>query len=49
MLVRVKNSDSVTSGVKQLWEGVKDDFIKRSDDTDFGSKLTIKDFEGNEV
>ena len=49
LLERVKNSDSVTSGVKQLWEGVKDDFIKRSDDTDFGSKLTIKDFEGNEV
>ena len=49
LLERVKNSDDVKSGVKQLWESVKDDFIKRSDDIDFGSKLTIKDFEGNEV
>ena len=49
LLERVKNSDGVKSGVKQLWESVKDDFIRRADDTDFGDKATVKDFEGNEV
>jgi len=49
LLERVKNSDGVKSGVKQLWESIKDDFIRRADDTDFGDKATVKDFEGNEV
>lgn len=49
LLERVKASDSVRSGSQQLWEAVKDQFIRRTDDTDFGDKATVKDFEGNEV
>lgn len=46
---RVKSSDNIKSGIKQLWESIKDEFIRRTDDTDFGDKATIKDFEGNKV
>lgn len=49
LLERVKASDSVTSGAKQIWESVKDEFIRRSDDVDFSTKATIKDFEDHEV
>lgn len=49
LLERVKASDGVKSGSQQLWEAIKDQFIKRTDDTDFGDKATIKDFEGREV
>ena len=49
LLERVKSSDSVKSGAKQLWESVKDEFIRRTDDTEFGDRATVKDFEGNEV
>ena len=49
LVERVKSSSSITSGAKQVWESIKDEFIKRSDDTDFGDKATIKDFEGREV
>lgn len=49
LLERVKASDGVKSGTKQLWESLKDEFIKRSDDTEFGDRATVKDFEGNEV
>lgn len=49
LLERVKSSDSVKSGTMQLWEAVKDQFIRRTDDTDFGDRATMKDFEGNEV
>lgn len=46
---RVKNSDSVKSGVTQVWESIKDTFIKRTDDVDFGDRATVMDFEGREV
>lgn len=49
LLERVKSSDSVKSGAKQIWESIKDEFIKRTDDTDFGDKAIIKDFEGHQV
>lgn len=49
LLERVKSSDSVKSGSKQLWESLKDEFIKRTDDTDFGDRATVKDFEEHEV
>lgn len=49
LLERVKSSDGVKSGMKQIWEDIKDQFIRRSDDTEFGDRATIKDFEGNEV
>lgn len=49
LLERVKASDSVKSGAKQIWESIKDDFILRSDDVDFGSKYIIKDFENRTV
>lgn len=49
LLERVKASDSVKSGTKQIWESIKDEFIRRTDDTDFGDRATVIDFEGNEV
>lgn len=49
LLERVKASDGVKSGAKQLWESLKDEFIRRSDDTEFGDRATVKDFEGKEV
>ena len=49
LLERVKSSDGVKSGAKQIWESVKDEFIRRTDDVDFGDRATVKDFEGNEV
>lgn len=49
LLERVKNSDSVKSGAKQIWENIKDQFIRRTDDTDIGTKATLKDFEDHEV
>ena len=49
LLERVKASDGVKSGSLQLWEAVKDQFIRRTDDTDFGDRATIKDFENREV
>ena len=49
LLERIKSSEGVKSGGQQLWEAIKDQFIRRTDDTDFGDKATIKDFEGNEV
>ena len=49
LLERVKSSDNVKSGSLQLWEAIKDQFIRRTDDTDFGDKATIIDFENREV
>lgn len=49
LLERVKSSNGVKSGVKQVWESIKDEFIRRTDDVDFSDKATVKDFEGNEV
>ena len=49
LLERVKSSDDVKSGTKQIWESIKDEFIRRTDDVDFGDRATVKDFEGNEV
>lgn len=46
---RVKSSDSVKSGAQQIWESLKDEFIRRTDDVDFGDRATVKDFEGNAV
>ena len=49
LLERVESSDGVKSGAKQIWESIKDEFIRRTDDVDFGDRATVKDFEGNEV
>lgn len=49
LLERVKASDGVKSGSTQVWEAVKDQFIRRTDDTEFGDRATVKDFEGKEV
>lgn len=49
LLERVKSSSGVKSGVGQIWENIKDQFIRRSDDTEIGDRATVKDFEGNEV
>ena len=49
LLERVKSSDGVRSGAKQIWKSIKDEFIRRTDDVDFGDRAAVKDFEGNEV
>lgn len=49
LVERVKSSNDVKSGAKQIWESIKDSFLRRSDDTEFGDKATVIDFEGNEV
>ena len=49
LLERVKASDGVRSGSQQIWEAVKDQFIRRTDDTEFGDRAIVKDFEGKEV
>ena len=49
LLERVKSSEGVKSGAKQVWESIKDNFIRRSDDVDFGYKATIIDFENHQV
>ena len=49
LIERVKSSDSVSSGAKQLWESVKDQFIRRCDDNEFGDKAGLRDFEDKEV
>ena len=49
LLERVKSSNDVKSGVKQIWESIKDEFIRRTDDVDFEDRAAIKDFEDNRV
>lgn len=49
LLERIKSSDDVKSGAKALWESVKDEFIRRSDDTELEIKSTLQDFEKHEV
>lgn len=46
---RIKSSSSVGAGAKQFWEHLKDQVIRRADDTDFGYRSTILDFENREV
>lgn len=49
LLERVKASNGTKAGAKAIWEDIKDQFIRRSDDTEFADRATVKDFEGNEV
>lgn len=49
LLERIKSSNDIKSGARQIWESVKDEFVRRTDDVDFSDRATIKDFEGNEV
>ena len=49
LIERVKSSGGVKEGSTQIWEAIKDQFIRRGDDTEFGDRATVKDFEGNEV
>lgn len=49
LVERVLSSESLKSGAKQVWEGIKDGFIRRSDDTELGTRATLIDFEGHEV
>lgn len=49
LVERVKSSSGVSSGAKQIWENIKDQFIRRSDDIEFGDRITVKDFEGNQL
>lgn len=49
LLERVKSSKDIKSGTKQIWESIKDEFIRRTDDVDFGDKAAIIDFENHQV
>lgn len=46
---RAKSSSSIKSSAKEVWEGIKDLFIKRSDDTMFATKAGIQDFDNKQV
>lgn len=48
-LERAKHADGVTSGLKTLAEGIRDSFMRRSDDTEYGDKAALQDFDDNEV
>lgn len=49
LIERVKDSDSIKSGGKQIFEAVKDAWLRRSDDIDMGVSNSMQDFEGYEV
>lgn len=49
LLERVKDSRDVKEGIKEVWEAVKDNWIQRSDDTDFGFAAAMEDFEGRKI
>ena len=49
LIERVKSSKNVSSGGRQIWENIKDQFIERADDVDFGTKAVIADFEERRV
>lgn len=49
LLERVKSSDGLKSGMKEIQEAIKDAFIERTDDTDLGTKATLMDFENHQV
>lgn len=46
LIERLKTSKNPA---KQLWESIKDGYLERSDDTEFGTKATLVDFEGHTV
>lgn len=48
LLERVKSSNA-KQGLSQIIESVKDKFIRRTDDTMFGDRAVLKDFEGRQV
>lgn len=49
LLERVKQSKGAKGGAKQIWENLKDQVVRRTDDTDFEFKSTLMDFEGRQV
>ena len=49
LIERIKQSDNIKNGATELIESIKDQFIRRTDDTDFGVKATKKDFEDRQV
>lgn len=51
LLERVRNSEGVRSGAQTMQEALRDAFVRRSDDTDFGvmGQAALVDFEDREV
>lgn len=49
LVERVLQSDSVRQGAGEVWDAIRDDFVKRSDNIDFGYIPTIKDFNDHTV
>lgn len=49
LIERVLSSDNITSGLKQVWESIKDEFIRRSDNSEFGADTALTDFEDDIV
>lgn len=48
LIERIKSGGIETSG-KQIFEAVKDLFLRRSDDTEYADRATVEDFEKREV
>lgn len=49
LIERVKGTKDIKSGAKEFWESIKDGWIKRGDDTEFGEDFDATDFEGNKI
>lgn len=49
LIERVKRSKGIKSGAKAIWDSIRDGWIQRSDDTDFGNEALTTDFEGNRI
>lgn len=49
LIERIKSSSSIKDVGIQFVENIKDSFLQRSDDTEFGTKSTLIDFENKEV
>lgn len=49
LVERIKSSDNPKQGLKQIWENIKDQFVRRGDDTEIADKATMTDFEEHQV
>ena len=49
IIQRLRDANGLKEGWEQIKENIKDQFIRRSDDTDIGERAVIEDFEGRRV
>ena len=49
LIERVRQTRGIKDSINEIWEDIQDDFIRRSDNIDFGYIPTIQDFNDHEV